>query len=92
MNYTYCVACNYTFPGCVGCSYKDFCTQCQAPYILRGGRCFELNGKPVGYVNQWEGIWIAFVVLFGFFAACLLVLSAIKTFKVGNSQILMNSS
>lgn len=88
MNYTYCVACNYTYPGCVGCSYQDFCTQCQPEYVLKGGICYNQNGTPVGYVPVMEGVWIAFLVFFIIFGIYFAVIAGIrlrKSFKTGSS-------
>lgn len=77
-NYTYCVACNYTYPGCVGCSYQDYCTQCQPQYILKGGQCYNPNGTPVGYVPVAQATWIAFVVLFAVFALYFAIIAFLK--------------
>lgn len=38
----------------------------------------NLNGTPVQSVPSWFGVWIAFVVLFGFFSAGFVLLRALK--------------
>ena len=82
MNVTTCVACNYTFPGCVLCNTNS-CTQCEVDYYLAGIGCYNRNGTPVGAVPYMEGVAIAFVVLFGVFGAVLLVIQVLR-FKRGD--------
>lgn len=64
MNYTYCVACNYTYPGCILCGYQGNCTQCAPEYILINGTCFTQDLNPVGVTLKPETqLWLAFVVI-----------------------------
>ena len=77
MNVSSCIACNYTFAGCVLCNTNN-CQQCEPEYLLQGGTCYTQGGYPVGYVPPYEQIWIAFVVLFGVFALYFAIMSMLK--------------
>ena len=76
-NVSRCVACNYTFSGCVVCN-SGGCSQCQPEYLNQGGTCYTQGGYPVGYVPPFEQIWIAFVVIFSVLGTVFAVISFLK--------------
>ena len=40
-----CRKCSDAILGCVTCSSQKDCTQCEIPYLLINGACFERDGK-----------------------------------------------